>query len=414
MKKICVMGLGYIGLPTALLLASHGYDVVGFDVNKTVVETLQAGKPHITEKGLDELFALAKSHFTADANIPNADAYLIAVPTPFEKETHLSDLTYVKSAAEMIVPYLKAGNLVILESTVPPGASEKVFIPILERSGLKAGEFLYAHCPERAIPGKTLYEMEHNDRIIGGINAESNEAASEIYASYVKGKLYTADTKTAEFVKLAENTFRDVNIAYANELAKVAEDNGVNVWDVITLANRRPRVNILNPGPGVGGHCIAVDPWFLTENAQNAELILKSRAINDTMPNYMMMRVRKMLNGIKNPVITVLGVAYKADIDDCRETPATKFIRMAFNDGYKVKVHDPFNKRYDYPILGLEEAAEGSDCVVLITDHTIFKDIDPSTLHMHTKMLFDSRNVLDHDKWKQAGFTVEVLGITRE
>ena len=212
-------------------------------------------------------------------------------------------------------------------------------------------------------------------------------------------------------MKLTENTFRDVNIAFANELAKVAEDYGVNVWKVIELANKHPRVNILSPGPGVGGHCIAVDPWFLTENTQNAELILKSRTINDTMPNFVMMHVRKMIAGIENPVITVLGVAYKADIDDCRETPATKFIKMAVNEGYIVKVHDPFAKRYVYPICAdLEEACEGSDCIVLITDHAVFKEIEPAMLKVRTKQLFDSRNFLDHAKWEEAGFVVKVLG----
>lgn len=411
MAKICVLGLGYIGFPTGLLLASHGHEVIGVDVNKAVVETLQYGKLHIVEPGLDELFASAKEHFYASTVVPDADVFLIAVPTPFDKETRLSDLSYVKSAAEMIFPHLKAGNLVILESTVSPCASEKVVIPILKKSGLKVGEFLYAHCPERAIPGKTLYEMVHNDRIVGGIDAKSSEVTCDIYASYVTGHIHLTDTKTAEFVKLTENTFRDVNIAFANELAKVAEDYGVNVWDVIALANKHPRVNILSPGPGVGGHCIAVDPWFLTENTQNAELILKSRSINDTMPNYVMMRVRKIVSSIERPVITVLGIAYKADIDDCRETPATKFIKMAVNEGYTVKVHDPYAKRYEYPVVSLSEACEGSDCIVLITDHSVFKEINPSELKVRTKNLFDSRNCLDHEAWKQAGFMIEILGM---
>lgn len=412
MAKICVLGLGYIGFPTGLLFATHGHDVIGFDVNKTVVETLNAGKLHIVEPGLDELFAKAAGHFSAATEVPEADVFLIAVPTPFDKETHLSDLSYVKSAAEMIVPKLRKGNLVILESTVSPCASEKVVIPILEKSGLKAGEFLYAHCPERAIPGKTLYEMEHNDRIIGGIDEKSSEFTKEIYSSYVKGTLHVTDTNTAEFVKLTENTFRDVNIAFANELAKVAEDYGINVWKVIELANKHPRVNILSPGPGVGGHCIAVDPWFLTENTQNAELILKSRSINDTMPNFVMGHVRKMVAGIAEPVITVLGVAYKADIDDCRETPATKFIKMAKNEGFTVKIYDPFAKRYEFPVAAfLDEACNGSDCLVLITDHAQFKEINPAELKMRTKNLFDSRNFLDAEMWKKTGFNVNVLGV---
>ena len=410
MAKICVMGLGYIGCPTALLLATHGHEVVGFDVNIKIIKTLQSGKIHIIEPGLAELFASAKGYFSATSQVPEADVFLIAVPTPFEKDTRVSDLTYVKSAAEMIVPVLKKGNLVILESTVPPCASEKVVIPILEKSGLKAGEFFYAHCPERAIPGKTLYEMEHNDRIVGGIDKLSSQITRDIYASYVKGTIHLTDTKTAEFVKLTENTFRDVNIAFANELAKIAEDYGVNVWDVIDLANKHPRVNILSPGPGVGGHCIAVDPWFLTENTSNANLILQSRLINDYMPNYVMMHVREMLAGISNPVITVLGVAYKCDIDDCRETPATKFIKLALNEGYMVKIYDPYAAKYEFPTTSLADATDGSDCIVLITDHAVFKEINPADLNMRTKNLFDSRNALEHGSWYDAGFNVQILG----
>ena len=260
MTKICVLGLGYIGLPTALLLAKSGFEVIGVDVNERVVKTLNQGQLHISDPGLPELFEEARRNFAAQTVVPEADIYLIAVPTPLKAHIRVSDLGYVRSAAEMIYPHLRKGNLVILESTVPPCASEKLVIPILEKSGLKAGDFQYVHCPERAIPGKTLYEMVHNDRIIGGINDESAASARTVYSSYVQGRIYLTDVTTAEFVKLIENTYRDINIAIANEFAQVAEDYGVNVWEAIDLANKSARVNGLQPGPGIGGHSIAVDP----------------------------------------------------------------------------------------------------------------------------------------------------------
>ncbi len=281
MMKICVLGLGYIGLPTALLLAKCGFEVIGVDVNEKVVNTLNQGQLHISEPGLPELFEQARRNFAAQTVVPEADVYLIAVPTPLNEHIRVSDLKYVRSAAEMIYPHLQRGNLVILESTVPPCTSEKLLIPILEKSGLKAGEFQYVHCPERAIPGKTLYEMVHNDRIIGGVDAESAESARTVYSSYVQGRTYLTDTTTAEFVKLIENTYRDINIAIANSFAQIAEDYGVDIWEAINLANKHPRVNILQPGPGVGGHCIAIDPWFLTESSVRTGLIQLSRDIND-------------------------------------------------------------------------------------------------------------------------------------
>ena len=310
----------------------------------------------------------------------------------------------------MIFPHLRKGNLVILESTVPPRASERVVVPILEKSGLKAGEFLYAHCPERAIPGNTLHEMVYNDRILGGITHESIFAAKNIYSSYVKGNIFTTDAKTAEFVKLVENTFRDVNIALANELAMIAEDYGINIWDVTELANRHPRVNLLRPGPGVGGHCIAVDPWFLTENSTNTGMIQLSRDINETMPNYVIQLVRSMVKGIQEPVLTVFGVSYKGNIDDYRETPALKFIQLALNEGFQVRCFDPFVKEFLYKLSPMEEALNGSDCIVLITDHDQFKDIDPTALIMRSKNMVDTRNHLDHKRWRAAGFNVKLMG----
>ena len=275
---------------------------------------------------------------------------------------------------------------------------------------MKAGEFQYVHCPERAIPGKTLYEMVHNDRIIGGINDESAASARTVYSSYVQGRIYLTDVTTAEFVKLIENTYRDINIAIANEFAQVAEDYGVNVREAIDLANKHPRVNILQPGPGVGGHCIAVDPWFLTESSTKTRLIQLSREINDSMPNYVIHLVREMLGDIREPTLTVFGVSYKNDISDTRETPALKFIQLAENEGYRVKCYDPHVSTFEYPVFSLDEAVRDSDCIVLITGHNLFKRIDPATLSMRHRNLIDTRNHLDKAMWSDAGFVVKTLG----
>ena len=258
--KICVLGLGHIGLPTALLLAAHGSNVVGVDVKKSVVDCLNQGKLPFKEPGIEDLYLRAKDRFTAKSSPGNADVFLIAVPTPLDPATKISNLSYVRRAAGMIADHIKEGDLVILESTVPPGTSERVVIPVLEKSGVAIGDFLYAHCPERAIPGRTLQEMIYNSRIIGGYDHDSTDQATSLYQTFVRGEIYRTETRTAEFVKLMENTCRDVNIALANEFAKLAEECGVNVWEAVTLANRHPRVSILTPGPGVGGQCITFDP----------------------------------------------------------------------------------------------------------------------------------------------------------
>ncbi len=415
-KNICVLGLGYIGLPTALLLADSGYNVNGVDINKKVIDIINRGKVPFNEPGLEELLIKVKNNFTPSTEVRSADVFLIAVPTPLEKSIRVADLRYVRSAAEMVYPHLKRGNLVILESTVPPGTSERLVIPILEKSGLEIGEFYFAYCPERAIPGRTLYEMVNNDRVVGGYNKTSAELAKEVYSSFVRGKIYTTDIKTAEFVKLIENTYRDVNIALANEFAQIAEDCGINVWEAIELANKHPRVNILSPGPGVGGHCIAIDPWFLTENSTRCRMVLLAREINDFMPNHVLQIVRSLLRDIRDPTITVFGVAYKGNIDDTRETPALKFIKLAENEGYTVRIYDPYVKDFEYDILDLGDSVKGSDCIVIITDHEVFRDIDPKKIAnlMRTKNIVDTRNLIDHEKWRKAGFRVRVMGNGKE
>ncbi|WP_292375915.1 nucleotide sugar dehydrogenase [Methanosarcina sp. UBA411] len=417
MSKICVLGQGYIGLPTALLFANNGHEVVGIDVNKRVVDTLKAGKMPFEEKGFQELLdgAIAKKAFRAESLVEEADVFLVAVPTPFDTELRMADLKYVVSACEMIVPHLKKGNLVIIESTIPPNTCEKNIKQILEKSTLKMCEDFYvSHCPERAIPGNTLHEMVYNDRVIGGVNEESTQLTADLYSSFVKGNLHLTTSTTAEMIKLMENTFRDVNIALANEFAQIADDYGIDVWKAIEIANKHPRVNILKPGPGVGGHCIAIDPWFLTENANNSSLIMMSRQINDSMPQYVLKMVKEMLAHVENPTITAFGVAYKGDIADTRATPAKKFIKLAEKEGFKVKIYDPFVKEWSYPVLGLEEAVEGSDCIVVLTDHSEFREMDPKEFCKRLKNLkiIDTRNVINLKLWEMAGFTISTIGKT--
>jgi UDP-N-acetyl-D-mannosaminuronic acid dehydrogenase len=266
------------------------------------------------------------------------------------------------------------------------------------------------------MPGSTLHEMVNNDRIIGGIDEKASELAKKLYVSFVKGRLYITSIRTAEMIKLMENTYRDINIALANEFAQIGEEAGINIWDAIELANKHPRVNILNPGPGVGGHCIAVDPWFLTEDSTKSRIISLAREINDGMPVHVLHEVREMLNNIKREElsITIFGVAYKGDIGDTRETPALKFIRLAEKEGYRVKLYDPYVKDedFEYPLLSLNDAVENSDCIVVLTDHNEFKSLSPAKIGelMRTKKIFDTRNCLEHKKWRENGFEVEILG----
>ncbi|RLG34816.1 UDP-N-acetyl-D-mannosamine dehydrogenase [Methanosarcinales archaeon] len=427
MRKICVVGLGYIGLPTALLFAVSGYEVVGVDIKRSITEKVNRKVMPFDEKGLQELLikAIDSHRFRASTTPEKADVFIIAVPTPFDKKNRMADLGYVIEATKSIASLLEKGNLVIIESTVPPGVCEKCIIPILEENcntgkvGLKAKEdFFVAHCPERAIPGNTLYEMMNNDRIIGGIDEKSSELARELYESFVTGNIYVTSIRTAEMVKLMENTYRDINIALANEFAQIAEEAGIDVWEAIELANKHPRVNILKPGPGVGGHCIAVDPWFLTEDSTKSRIISLAREINDGMPVYVLHILKDMLNKLKKEnltiTITIFGVTYKGNVSDTRETPALKFIRLAEKEGYKVKIYDPHVKDgdFEYPILPLEDAVQDSDCIVVIADHSEFKSLSPDEIGklMRTRKIFDTRNCLDREKWKEAGFEVKILG----
>lgn len=403
MTKICVLGLGYIGLPTALLLANNGNEVVGVDVNQKIVSTLQQGKMHFEEKGFQELLdsAMQKGAFRTSTQVEDADVFLVAVPTPFDAEFRMADLKYVISACEMIVPHLRKDNLVVIESTIPPRTCEKRVRMILERSGMKASkDFYISHCPERAIPGNTLYEMVYNDRVIGGLDKKATEITRNLYSCFVKGNLYITNSTTAEMIKLMENTYRDVNIALANEFSMLAEDYNIDIWEAIAIANKHPRVNIHRPGPGVGGHCIAIDPWFLTETANNSSLITLARNINDSMPIRILKKVKEVVNGIEDPVVTVFGVAYKGNVADTRATPALKFIKLAEKEGFTIRIYDPYVKEFEYPVLSLEEAVRGSDCIVVLADHSVFGQMDFNNLSKLARRLnvIDTRNIINLSK----------------
>jgi len=401
MKKVCLIGLGCIGLPTSCILSGKGFKVVGVDTNQKLVEELNQVNIDPLEPGLAGLAnsAIKSGNFIPKLSPEEADVFMICVPTPPTDENK-ADLTYVKDAAKSVLPYLRKGNLVILESTVPPGTTEEILKPILEKSRLKIGnELCLAYCPERVLPGNILKELVENNRIIGGINPESAELAKEIYQSFVEGEIYLTDATTAEMVKLVENSFRDVNIAFANELSRICDKLNLKIWEVIELANKHPRVSILKPGPGVGGHCVAVDPFFIVEKApEEAKLIKTARSVNDSMPDYIVEKVERAVKEaeIKTPIIACFGIAYKAGTGDLRGSPALKVVRRLREKGYTVRVCDPYIKYFtESPLFSLEETVQGADCLVLLVDHKEFKKINPHELlkKMRGSLIIDTRGI---------------------
>ncbi len=417
-EKVCVLGLGYIGLPTASLLANNGFEVVGVDKKENLVSVINQGGIHIEEPGLKTLVhAAVNSGFLIAKTLPEeADVFFIAVPTPVKKENDevIIDLSYVEQASEMIVPYLKKDNLVILESTSPTGTTQNIVLPILERSGLKAGvDFYLAHCPERVLPGHTLRELIHNNRIIGGVNQKSAEIAMTLYNKFVEGDIFLTNASTAEMTKLMENLYRDVNIALSNELANICDKAGTNVWEAIELANLHPRVNIHLPGPGVGGHCISVDPWFVISAFKDeAKLIALGREINDLQPFTIIELIKKRLKTNAGSVVTIMGVSYKGNIDDTRESPALVVIEGLKQEGIVVKVYDPHVSNFEHEVMPLKEAFAKSDCAVVIADHDEFRFLYPKELAglMRTKQVIDTRNCLDKQLWESNGFSYYLLG----
>jgi UDP-N-acetyl-D-mannosaminuronic acid dehydrogenase len=428
-QKICVIGLGYIGLPTASTFAANGVRVVGVDINPHVVHTLQSGGIHIHEPGLRTVVAAAlqSGNLTVSSAPEAADAFLIAVPTPFLKDQYneyegrkykLADMSAVISAAELIVPCLRKGNLVVLESTSPPRTTIDLVAPILERSGLKAGtDFFLCYSPERVLPGQILRELIENARVIGGVTSESARAGHDLYAIFVKGNIIETDATTAEMVKLMENTTRDVNIAIANEFARLAEKFGVDVWEAISLANLHPRINILSPGPGVGGHCISVDPWFFVEAAPElTPLIYHARSVNDGQPHFVIQKVKQALGELKDKNIAALGLAYKPDVDDLRESPATEIVHLLQAEGAQVTVWEPFKPNAEMKGItmapSLAAALEDADLILLLVKHSEFLSLNPvdAASIMSGRLAVDCVNGWDANAWKEAGFQFHRLG----
>jgi UDP-N-acetyl-D-mannosaminuronic acid dehydrogenase len=397
-RKIEVVGLGYIGLPTAAVFADQGVEVVGVDTKADVVEKVRQGKAHFGEPNLDALVrrVVESKKLRASLEHEEADAFMIAVPTPV-RAGHKPDISYVEAAAAAIAPKLKAGDLVILESTSPVGTTERISAIMAEvRPDLtfphqkgELSDIRVAHCPERVLPGRILEEVVNNARIIGGITRKCAQLALSLYQIVVKGDCHVTNARTAELAKLTENAFRDVNIAFANELSFICDRLGVNVWELIRLANQHPRVNILRPGPGVGGHCIAVDPWFIVDSApEDARLIRASREINDEKPDFVVRKVKERAADLRQPVIACLGLAFKADVDDLRESPAVEVVRKLADSGLgKILVVEPHVNKLPHDLehanlqfADFEVAVKSANLIVLLVGHRAFMHVDRDML----------------------------------
>jgi UDP-N-acetyl-D-mannosaminuronic acid dehydrogenase len=398
--KLVTIGLGYIGLPTSIMFAKHGVDVIGVDVQQEVVDSLNHGKIHIEEPGLQEALeeVMETGKFKASTEPEKADAFIIAVPTPNKDDQYKSvDLKYVLSAVENMIPYLEKNNTVIVESTIAPRTTDDHVKPLLEKAGFTIGEDLFlVHCPERVLPGQIMHELIYNNRIIGGVTEACKQAGANLYRTFVQGELILTDAKTAEMSKLMENTYRDVNISLANELVKICTKLGINALDVIEMANKHPRVNLHSPGPGVGGHCLAVDPYFIVAEApEQAKIIYQARDINVSMPSFVVEQVAKILGGIEDKKITVFGLTYKGNVDDVRESPAMDIYGELKAAGAKeVVAYDPHVKK-DWVEKDIEVAVKNSSLVLVLTDHSEFKSIETNDLAgMAVKQIFDTKNIV--------------------
>jgi len=385
-KKICVIGLGYIGLPTAALLANRGYDVHGVDVVQSTVDTINNGDIHIVEPGLDTFVrsAVQSGMLKADLKPIEADVFIIAVPTPFH-EGYVPNVDYIVSATKAIVPYVKEGDIVILESTSPVGTTD-MMESVLKDDGIDTSKLYIAHCPERVLPGRIMIELVENDRIVGGTTEEATEATVAFYNTFVEGEVLSTDAKTAEMAKLTENSFRDTNIAFANELSILCDKFNIDVWELIALANRHPRVNILQPGAGVGGHCIAVDPWFIVHaGGEDAKMIRTAREVNTYKTEWAIEKIKNAAlkfeneNGRKAKV-ACMGLAFKPDIDDLRESPALYITRKLIADGLDVLAVEPNVKKFkEFTLVDYKDALEEADVVTFLVAHKEFKGLDIDT-----------------------------------
>ena len=383
-KTIVMIGLGYIGLPTAALIASKGVNVVGVDIDQNTVDIINQGNIHIVESGLESLVkkVVSTGNFRATTEPVPADAYLIAVPTPFKGDNE-PDLSFIQAATKSIAPHLRKGNLIILESTSPVGTTDKLAAwladerPDLELTG-KDKDIHIAYCPERVLPGKILQELVINDRIIGGLTDDATKTAVNLYSIFVEGQFLMTDSRTAEMAKLTENSFRDVNIAFANELSLICDKLNINVWELIELANYHPRVDILQPGPGVGGHCIAVDPWFIVDSApEQSKLIKQARNVNDAKPQWVVEKVKNAAANIHNPIIGCLGLAFKPNVDDLRESPSLAIAKQLNEEGIgEVIVAEPNIDKFEkLNLKSYQEVIKQADILVVLVQHQEFVDL---------------------------------------
>jgi len=399
MNKVNVIGLGYIGLPTALMFASHGVEVVGTDYNKELVNTLQSGRTTFEEEGLDDLFkeAVAKG-IQFSTEYMSTDIYIVAVPTPYDKFSKKIDACYVIKAVENVMEVCPKGATVVIESTISPGTIDKFVRPIIEAKGFIIGEDInLVHAPERIIPGNMVYELKHNSRTIGADNREIGEKVKSLYSSFCQGEIVVTDIRTAEMTKVVENTFRDINIAFANELTKICRIGGMDVYEIIKIANMHPRVNILQPGPGVGGHCISVDPWFLVGDYPGlANIILAARKINDSMPEFVLERVHEIMKekGMTDiSRVGLYGLTYKENVDDVRESPSLQLLEaMEKHLAEPLKTYDPYVKKeiVKNQYLDLDEFLNDVDIVVIMVSHDeIKKNIDK----LKSKIILDTKNI---------------------
>jgi len=382
-KKICVLGLGYIGLPTASLLANRGYLIHGVDVVQSTVDTINRGDIHIVEPDLDTFVrsAVNSGHLVADTKPTEADIFIIAVPTPFHKG-FVPNIDFVLDATRSIVPYLREGNIVILESTSPVGTTDKI-AEVLKEEGVDIDSIYIAHCPERVLPGKIMRELVENDRIVGGLTPKATQKTVEFYKTFVKGEVLSTDAKTAEMAKLTENSFRDVNIAFANELSILCDKFGINVWELISLTNRHPRVNVLNPSAGVGGHCIAVDPWFIVyAGGDDAKIIRTAREVNSYKTQWVIEKIKNEVLSFEKehsrvPKVACMGLAFKADIDDLRESPALYITRELISQGLDILAVEPNIKSFDeFDIVPFDRAVREADIIVFLVSHKEFKGLE--------------------------------------
>lgn len=392
--KICVIGQGYIGLPTALLFATHNCEVIGVDINTKIIETLKEGTITIEEEGLQEILdKTLNTTYHPQTNIEKANTYIITVPTPYNKENYTCDLEYVKNACKSILPYIEKENTIIVESTIAPLSMKNEIQPIFQKKGHIIGEDIYlAHCPERVLPGNIIHELKHNNRIVGGTTEKCAQKAAQVYEKIVQADIIQTSAEIAEMSKCMENTYRDVNIALANELVKVCDTIGINALEVIKTANQHPRVNIHQPGPGVGGHCLAIDPYFIYAlSPQEAQIIKKSRDTNRSMPEYVAQKVRKIL-GEEKQTITIFGIAYKGNSDDDRESPSYAVMQELMEE-YNLKIYDP---HIPEKTETLNEATKDSSLILVLTGHDEYRKLDYEQIgkNMKKHVIFDTTNTI--------------------